>query len=143
MKRYSNLILLIGDLIALTAFVLVGQADHNTINAANPLLGALPNVAALALPWLILAWLLRAYPKGATPPALPGFWGRSALAWLIAVPVGLVIRMVWLGRGGIPIPFLLVTLAAGGLFLLGWRLIYWLIFLRPGRAKPQEQTPAA
>ncbi len=32
MKRYSNVILAVGDLLALLAFVLVGQADHSTIN---------------------------------------------------------------------------------------------------------------
>lgn len=138
MKRSSNLILAAGDLLAVLAFVLVGQADHQTINAANPLLGALPNFAPLAATWLALAVLLRAYPRAGQQPALASFLGRSALAWVIAAPIGLVIRMVWLGRGGIPIPFLLVTLAAGGLFLLGWRLIYWLIWLRP--AKPPAPT---
>ena len=28
-------------------------------------------------------------------------------------------------------------------FGLGWRLIFWLIFLRTGRETPQEQTPTA
>ena len=130
MKRYANFILAAGDLAALLAFVLVGQADHSTINTANPLLGALPNAVPLAGTWLIVAALLRAFPKGSQPPRLPAFLGRSALAWVIAAPIGLVIRMLWLDRGGIPIPFLLVTLAAGGLFLLGWRLVFWLIFLR-------------
>lgn len=143
MKRYSNLILAAGDLLALLAFVFVGQADHQTINTANPLLGALPNVAPLAATWLLLAVLLRAYPRAGQQPALAGFLGRSALAWLIAAPIGLVIRMLWLGRGGIPLPFLLVTLAAGGLFLLGWRLVYWLVFLRSARAKPHEPAPSA
>ncbi|MFZ2358394.1 MAG: DUF3054 domain-containing protein [Anaerolineae bacterium] len=131
MQRYANVILAAGDLLALLAFVLVGQADHQTVNAANPLLGALPNVVSLAIPWLLLAVLLRAHPRSAAPATLPGFLGRSALAWVIAAPIGLAIRMMYLGRGGIPIPFLLVTLAAGGLFLLGWRLLFWLIFLRP------------
>jgi hypothetical protein len=130
MKRHSNVILMAGDLLALLAFVLVGQADHNTINTANPLLGALPNVVPLAGSWLVVAALLRAFPKGSQQPRLSAFLGRSALAWVIAAPIGLAIRMVWLGRGDIPIPFLLVTLAAGGLFLLGWRLVFWLIFLR-------------
>ncbi len=142
MKRTSNALLAAGDLLALLAFVLVGQADHQTLSAANPLLGALPNVASLAIPWFVLAFLLRAYPRGASAPALPGFLGRSALAWVIAAPIGLVIRMLLLGRGGIPIPFLLVTLAAGGLFLLGWRLLFWLILLRPsekpGRSEGEE-----
>jgi hypothetical protein len=143
MKRTSNALLAGGDLLALLAFVLVGQADHQTLSAANPLLGALPNVVSLAVPWFVLAVLLRAYPRGAAPPTLPGFLGRSALAWVIAAPIGLAIRMLWLGRGGIPVPFLLVTLAAGGLFLLGWRLIYWRIWLRPARETPPEQAPAA
>jgi hypothetical protein len=135
MKKSLTAILLAGDLIALLLFVLIGQADHGTIDASNPIAGALRNVVSLAVPWLILAWLLRAYPR-TEAPALPGFLGRSALAWAIAVPIGLLIRMIWLGRGGIPIPFLLVTLAAGALFLLGWRLIFWLVLLRPKRAVP-------
>jgi hypothetical protein len=134
MKRYSNVILAVGDLLALLAFVLVGQADHSTINTANPLLGALPNVVPLAGAWLVIAWLLRAFPRGTQQPKLAAFLGRSALAWVIAAPIGLALRMLWLDRGGIPIPFLLVTLAAGGLFLLGWRLVFWLIFLRPARS---------
>ncbi len=130
MKRYSNVLLAAGDLLALLAFVLVGQSDHQTINASNPLLGALPNLAPLAAAWLVIAVLLRAFPRGGQAAPLAGFLGRSALAWLIAAPVGLVLRMLWLDRGGIPMPFLLVTLAAGGLFLLGWRLVFWLLFLR-------------
>jgi hypothetical protein len=130
MKRYSNVVLAAGDLVALLAFVLVGQADHNTIDTANPLLGALPNVVPLAGTWLVVAALLRAFPRGSQPPKLPAFLGRSALAWVIAAPIGLALRMLWLDRGGIPLPFLLVTLAAGGLFLLGWRLVFWLLFLR-------------
>lgn len=133
MKRYHTLVLLAGDIVALWLFVLVGQADHQTVDKANPLLGALPNVVSLAAPWLVLAWLLRAYPRGSTPPTVAGFMGRSALAWVLAVPLGLVIRMLWLDRGGIPIPFLVVTLAVGGMFLLGWRLIFWLVFLRSRR----------
>lgn len=133
MKRTPLLILLIGDLVALTTFVLVGQADHSTLNTTNPLMGALPNVVSLAIPWLVLAVVLRAYPRGAAAPPWPRFLGRSALAWLIAVPIGLLLRMLWLGRGGIPIPFLVVTLAVGGAFLLGWRLIFWGLFLRPRR----------
>ncbi len=141
MRHVSRLILVVGDLIALTAFVLVGQADHNTVNAANPLLGALPNVLSLAVPWLIIAWILGAFPRDTLQ--LKSFLGRSLVAWLAAVPVGLVVRMLWLGRGGIPIMFLLVTLAAGGLFLLGWRLLYGLVFRgRPDSAPSGQQSTA-
>ena len=86
MKRYSNIILAAGDLLALLAFVLVGQADHQTINPSNPLLGALPNFAPLAGAWLVLAVLLRAYPRASDHPRLAPFLGRAALAWVIAAP---------------------------------------------------------
>ncbi|MCA9871772.1 MAG: DUF3054 domain-containing protein [Caldilineae bacterium] len=128
MSPSRNLILAIGDLIALLVFVIIGQADHNTLNQGNPILGALPNLVALAVPWLIIAFLLRAYPR--TPMRLAPFMGRSALAWLIAAPLGLLLRAVLQSRGGIPIPFLIVTLLAGGALLLGWRLVYWLIAMR-------------
>jgi hypothetical protein len=142
MRLAKPLILVAGDLIALTAFVLVGQADHNTVNLASPLLGALPNVLSLAVPWLVIGWILGAFPRDNFQ--LQPFLARSLVAWIAAVPVGLVVRMLWLGRGGIPIMFLLVTLAAGGLFLLGWRLVYGLIFRsRPDRTSsgPQPTAP--
>ncbi|HNS02837.1 MAG TPA: DUF3054 domain-containing protein [Anaerolineae bacterium] len=130
MKRNHTLVLAAGDLLALLAFVLLGQADHQTLNAANPLLGALPNVAPLAVAWLLVAWLLRAYPRGSVAPRLAPFLGRTALAWGIAAPIGLTLRMLWLGRGSVPTAFLLVTLGFGWLFLLAWRLVFWLVAIR-------------
>ena len=86
---------------------------------------------SLGVPWFISAWLLGAFPKGAvTLPRLLGLLASPSLGDRRAHRAG--DPHVLVGRGGIPIPFLIVTLAAGGLFLLGWRLIFWLIFLRPG-----------
>ena len=82
MKPTMRLILAIGDLVALFAFVLVGQADHSTVSSTNPLLGALPNVISLGVPWFILAWLLGAFPRGvrhaaaAAGPFSPGLGDR-------------------------------------------------------------------
>lgn len=120
--------LLLGDLLILLVFVLIGQADHQTLNRSNPLVGALPNFLPLAGAWLVMALVLRAYPRAAL--SLRAFLGRSALAWLLAAPLGLFLRMMLLQRGGIPLPFLLVTLSIGGLLLLGWRALYWVGVLR-------------
>lgn len=128
MSRSRTLILAAGDLIALLLFVVIGQADHNTLNQSNPLLGALPNLVALAIPWLIVAFLLQAYPRKSM--GLAQFMGRSALAWLIAAPLGLWLRSILQDRSTIPIPFLLVTLFVGGAMLLGWRLIFWMVAMR-------------
>ncbi len=141
MSRSRTLILAAGDLIALLIFVVIGQADHSTLNQSNPILGALPNLLALATPWLIIAFLLQAYPRKAM--RLPQFMGRSALAWLIAAPLGLLLRAVLQNRGGIPTPFLIVTLLVGGLMLLGWRLIFWLVVMRkkPAQVEAGSVSP--
>ena len=125
MSFSRNLILAAGDLIALLLFVVIGQADHNTLDQSNPILGALPNLLALAVPWLIVAFLLQAFPR--RPMSLAAFMGRSALAWLIAAPLGLWLRSILQDRSSIPIPFLLVTLLVGGLMLLIWRLVFALV----------------
>lgn len=135
MKRTFPLLLLVGDLVVLLVFVLIGQADHQTLNRSNPLVGALPNFLPLVGAWLLLALLLRAYPR--TVISLKGFLGRSVLAWLLAAPLGLFLRMLLLQRGGIPLPFLLVTLSIGGLMLLSWRTLYWLGVLR------KQTTPSS
>jgi hypothetical protein len=46
--------------------------------------------------------------------------GRSILAWLIAVGVGLFLRATVFGSGFVPI-FAAVTAGVTALFLLGWR----------------------
>lgn len=136
MSRSRNLILVVGDLIALLLFVVIGQADHNTLNQSNPILGALPNLVALAVPWLIIALLLQAYPR--KPMSLAQFMGRSALAWLIAAPLGLWLRSILQDRSVIPIPFILVTLGIGGLMLLSWRLVFGLVVMR--KSSPPAET---
>lgn len=128
MSRSRTLILAAGDLIALLLFVVIGQADHNTLNQSNPILGALPNLVALAIPWLIVAFLLQAYPRKSM--GLAQFMGRSALAWLIAAPLGLWLRSILQNRAVIPVPFLIVTLLVGGLMLLAWRLVFGLVVMR-------------
>lgn len=122
-KRFPWM-LLAGDLVALLVFVLIGQADHDTLSTANLLSHTALNAVSLGAPWVVLAMVLGAYPAPDAALALRPFLLRSGLAWLLAAPVGLWIRKILLARGAIPVPFLLVTLAAGGLMLLGWRAVY-------------------
>lgn len=132
MSKSRNLILAAGDLIVLLLFVVIGQADHNTLNQSSPILGVLKNVVPLAVAWLAVAFLLQAYPRKTM--SLAQFMGRSALAWLIAAPLGLWLRSIVQNRSVIPIPFLLVTVFLGGLMLLAWRLVLALVVAR--KTKP-------
>lgn len=127
MSLSRTLILAAGDIVVLLLFVLLGQADHSTLNATNPIAGALPTLAPLTISWLIVAFALKAFPRA--PQGLLPFLARSLLAWLIAAPLGLLLRSLLLDRA-VAIPFLLVTLGLGGLMLLAWRAVFWLAAMR-------------
>lgn len=130
-----NWLLLAGDLLALFLFVFIGQLDHETVDQGNPILGALPQALSFMLPWAIAAMLLGAYPSASHAQAWN--WrtllGRGLNAWLVAAPLGMVLRALLLGRATIPVPFFLVTVGVGGAFLLGWRLIFGLLAGRAAR----------
>lgn len=103
-----------GDAASLIAFTAVGLRYHKialtpyeVLQTSVPLLGA----------WLAAARLLGTYRKGG---AL-----RFLLTWMLAMPLGLAARQLWLGR-----PFgqsFLVFLAVGGVltlvFLVCWRFV--------------------
>ncbi len=113
---------------AVALFVIVGQRDHNLINEANPVLGVLLTTVEFAGPWVVAAWLLGALPRG------PGLTTRTLLlrslnAWLVAAPLGVMLRSFFLARA-IPAGFMLAALGFGGLFLLGWRLAFGLAWAR-------------
>jgi hypothetical protein len=132
-------VLLLGDAAALLAFVLLGMRTHETLGQANALL----RLAATAGP-LLLTWLAAAAALGAWRFALPlrwrAVWGRTALAWLAAAPLGLLLRAVLLGSATVVVAFALVTLGLGGALLLGWRsLALWLAY---GRSPRGPRRPA-
>ena len=118
-------LLALGDGLALLTFAAVGRASHS-LTAGVPLLAALLTAAPFAAAWVIVAPLVGAY-RGRNLVS-PGRWlARTALAWLMAEPLGLVLRAQVLGRPIIPI-FALVTLAAAGAILLAWRGLFWLAY---------------
>lgn len=123
----SRLILLFGDLVALILFVYIGQRDHELLNAENPLLGILMTTIEFAIPWLLAAILLNAYPP-TNRTSLRTILGNALVAWLVAAPLGLLLRAYILNRAIIPTSFFAATLFFGGLFIFIWRLIYIVIY---------------
>ncbi|MDR7543027.1 MAG: DUF3054 domain-containing protein [Armatimonadota bacterium] len=110
-----------GDAASLVLFTLVGLRFHRVaITPAQVLETAGPLLAA----WFLFARLLGTYARS-------GRW-RLPLTWALAVPVGLTIRQLWLGRP-FAASFLLFVGVAGSLtlaFLLVWRSLAWLVWLR-------------
>jgi len=116
--------LLGGDLLVILSFVAIGRQSH-ALSPADLVAGlttALPFVAG----WLGVApWfgLYRAEISRTAARLLP----RLLPAWLVAVLVGHLLRAVMLQRpipAGIPITFVLVSLAYLGTVMLVWRLAY-------------------
>lgn len=117
-----NLRLLLGDLLVLLLFVFTGQRDHDM-----PIVAALPSLLtttlALALPWTVAAGALGAL-------RLPGddwrpWLGRVLAAWLIAAPLGLILRALLRGQASIILVFMLVVVGLGAVFMLVWRAGVW------------------
>jgi Protein of unknown function (DUF3054) len=113
------------DLVALGAFVLVGvRSHHETATSTVFLRTAIPFVGA----WLAVAALVRTYRH----PTV----GHLVKTWSIAVPVGVILRALWVGSEGTRVlVFLVVAMAFTLLFLLAGRLLARVVTarLRPRR----------
>jgi hypothetical protein len=116
--------LLLGDWLVLLLLVFVGQRDHG-MTGPGVFRSLLITTFSLVLPWTVAASLLAAnrYRPGM------GLWpwlGRALNAWLVAAPLGLVLRALLRGQASIIVIFMLVLLGTGALFILGWRAaLYW------------------
>lgn len=131
MRRDVDFRLLIGDWLLLLLFVFIGQRDHE-MAVVGSLPSLLTTTLALALPWTAAAWALGVLRLPDSMDWRP-WLGRVATAWLVAAPLGLLLRALVRGQASIVVPFMLVILGLGLLFMLGWRAgCYW---LRMGRTK--------
>lgn len=111
----------IADAAALVLFVLIGLRGHRVSTVEGFLRTAVPLLGS----WFLVAWLTHAYRR-------PG-WRSLLRTWIVAVPVGLLIRTLIVGSpNGVRIlVFLAVGLAVTLVFLVIGRLLARL----PSRAR--------
>ena len=123
------LLLVVGDAAVLLAFSALGRASHS-LRGETPLLSVLLTAAPFAVAWAVVAPLAFAFGRGAGALASPVRWLlHTGLTWVIAGPLGLVLRSLWLGRPIAP-TFAAVTMATVLAMLLIWRGVYWLLHRR-------------
>ena len=104
--------LVLFDALALVAFAAIGVASHNrSIDVPSVLRNALP----LLIVWYALAPLLGTY----KPPSWKALW----IAWLVCIPLGVILRAAILGHpnGGEFFSFLSVTMVATCMLLACFR----------------------
>ena len=100
------------DCCCVLVFVIIGRVSHTKGESLGGIAStAWPFLAGLAGGWLAA----RAWRRPS------GLWPAGAGAWLGAVALGMVLRVV--SAQGTAFAFIGVALAFLGLFLLGWRLL--------------------
>lgn len=118
-------VLVVGDVLALVAFVTVGALEHNIDPTAfvGRMVGT---VTPFVLGWLAVALVGGLYRREATASL------RNAVlwtlpAWVVAVLVAQALRSTSYFPGNAPPSFVLVSLFFGGLFIHGWRVLATLL----------------
>ena len=114
-----------GDALAFMVFAALGRASHSEAAGIAAILQIAETAAPFAIGWFVVAPFAGAYRAELTQqPRL--MLARSALAWLLAWPIGLLLRAL-IRQSTIPLSFAIVTLITNMLILLGWRGVFaWL-----------------
>jgi hypothetical protein len=114
-----------GDALAFMIFAALGRASHSEAAGLAAILQVAETAAPFAIGWFVVAPFAGTYRADiASRPRQ--MLERSALAWLLAWPIGLLLRAL-IRQTTIPLSFALVTLITNMLILLGWRgLFAWL-----------------
>lgn len=121
--------LLAGDWLVLLLFVFIGQRDHG-IAGQGATTSLLSTTFSLIVAWTAVAFVLGGY-RLRPGPGWRMWLGRMVNIWLVAAPLGLVLRALLRGQDAIPVIFILVAMSIGGLMMVGWRAAaYWWVARR-------------
>lgn len=123
--------LVIGDVLVFLIFSAIGRRSHGEAAGLSAFVQIALTAAPFAFGWFLVSPFLGAFRRGLeTQPRKMAT--RTALAWLAAWPVGLIVR--GFVEKGLPLTFVippwtfaLVTLITNMLFLLLWRWPFALI----------------
>jgi hypothetical protein len=114
------ILLVIGDLVCFLIFAALGRNSHGEASG----FAAIPQIIITALPfaagWFVISPFVGAFRQKilAQPRAMVI---RTALAWLLAWPVAMLLRGIFVNHGIPPLNFAIVVLLFNMLLLLIWR----------------------
>lgn len=117
----ETLLLGLGDVTIVAAFVLAGLVTHEIDPIGSPLY-AIETVVPFVVGWLAIAPLAGVY--GLRSHSIGHVVRVITVAWIAAANVGLMLRSSSLFGGGAEWPFALVMTGFGLLVLVGWRVCY-------------------
>ena len=111
----------VGDFITLLIFAAVGRASHD-IGGRSPFLALFDTAVPFMLAFLIVGMLVGLYRGKALYPVSRVLW-KTALTGIIAGPVGVALRALWLNRAIAP-TFVLVGTLSSTVMLILWRVAW-------------------
>jgi hypothetical protein len=124
-------LLVAGDVLAFHIVAAIGLASHGELTGPD----ALPQVVEIALPfaagWFIVAPFAGAF-KAEVASRPRQMLARTAVAWLIACPIGLLLWSL-VRQKSIQPAFAIVTLITNMVVLLGWRGVFTWLAVRRNR----------
>jgi hypothetical protein len=118
--KRAVIMLVIGDLLCFLIFVAFGRSSHREASG----FAAIPQIIIIALPfvagWFLVSPFVGVYRHKilAQPRSMVI---RTALAWLIAWPVAMLLRGIFVDHGVPKFSFAIVVLLFNMLLLLIWR----------------------
>jgi hypothetical protein len=125
------MVLVIGDVVALAVFAVVGLASHHKEIGPR---GLFRDAVPVVVGWLVAAGTFDIYRRPS--------WRRFVLTWLVGVTSGLLVRGLVLHRnvlGGRYLSFVAVSLIVTLALLMAWRGSYWFIRERIDRQAPARE----
>ncbi len=118
--KQAVIMLVIGDLLCFLIFAALGRSSHGEASG----FAAIPQIVITALPfaagWFLVSPFVGAFRHKilAQPRAIVI---RTALAWLLAWPVAMLLRGIFVDHGIPPLSFAIIVLLFNMLLLLVWR----------------------
>lgn len=110
-------LLVIGDVCCFLIFSSLGQTSHHeSLNILSIVLVALPFIAG----WFLVAPFLGAF-KGDIAAKPRKMIARTLISWLLAWPVAMILRGVFVDHAPPPVSFALVVLCVNLALLMLWR----------------------
>ncbi|HEU4321923.1 MAG TPA: DUF3054 domain-containing protein [Roseiflexaceae bacterium] len=119
-------LLVAGDTLVFLLFAAVGRASHGEAAGLDALLQVLETAAPFAAAWFLVAPFAKLY-RAEVASGLRPTLARGALAWLVALPIGMLLRMLLRREGIPPTSFFVTSYIFVLMFMFSWRGLYvWL-----------------
>jgi hypothetical protein len=120
--RYTQavIMLIIGDLLCFLIFAALGRNTHGESSGFTAILQIFQTALPFAAGWFLVSPFAGAFRHKilAQPRAMVM---RTALAWLLAWPIAMLLRGFFVDHGVPPLSFAIVVLLVNMLLLLIWR----------------------